>query len=120
LQASSPATKSYSDEADADEGEEDTSEELTVRYVRVVNKTGKELKVYVRLDPSDEPWSWRFAAGKTGYLKVDGKKLAAGAIYLWAEAGSTRWGRHRTKALNLVPKPYRADDAETYTHTFED
>jgi hypothetical protein len=90
-----------------------------VRYLRVVNRTGQDLTVYVQTDEDQEPLAWSLVPDGAGYLKVDGERLAAARVWIWAESESAAWADYRDEALTLVEEPYRAADIDTFTYTFE-
>jgi hypothetical protein len=98
--------------------EEPALPEQTVRYIRVVNNSGQDLTVYVKLRAEDKPSWWKIPAGVDGYLSDNGEKFAASEVYLWATSGTTQWRKNKSTPLVLVPTPYQASEIATYTYTF--
>jgi hypothetical protein len=106
------------DSADAADDTDVPAPTWSVKYVRVVNRTGDPLTVYARTSPGDPARSWTYAPGEEGLLAVNKRPLACAAVSLWAEAGEQKWTKYRDEACQLVPEPYEADDIDTYTFTF--
>jgi hypothetical protein len=102
---------------DLDEADEDEAPLQEVRYLRVRNESGGDLRVFARI--GDGPtWNWDFAPGEAAYLAVDGERLAAAEVYLWAVAEGKRWPTYEQDPLALVREPYRAEAVATFTYTF--
>jgi hypothetical protein len=89
-----------------------------LRYLRIVNSTGQELMVYVRMTPGAPAQGRKMAIDEVIYLRGEEGRVALGEVYLWARAGGKAWGRFKDEPLVLVPRPYRALGIGTFTHTF--
>jgi hypothetical protein len=113
-----PATAGSVSAATPVEAIEAEAPEQTTRYLRVANATGQDLTVRVIADGIARPLEWKVPAGKTSYLAVGGKPLAAGEVYIWAESATSSWLNHKNRALKLVAAPYRGHAIDTFTHTF--
>jgi hypothetical protein len=100
-------------------GEEAAPPVLRVRYLRVVNRTGQDLRVYVQAGDDDGPSVRHLPAGTASYVTVDGRRLAASEVRVWAKSDTSAWTDYKQVPLTLVPEPYRAAEVATYTHVFE-
>jgi hypothetical protein len=83
----------------------------------IANRTGQNLKVFVKLDEA-RCYCWDFAPDQVASLAVDGARLAASQCFVWAESGATRWDEYKDKALVLCPTPYQAGAIGDYIFTF--
>jgi hypothetical protein len=93
--------------------------EQAVRYLCVANRSGQDLTVYVKVNEDDQPWIWSIPDGRTAYLAAEGERLAASAVYIWAESGSgTKWTKNKDDVRNLVPAPCQANEVRTFACTF--
>jgi hypothetical protein len=100
-------------------GEESAPPVQRVKYLRVANRTGQDLRVYVRAGDDEGPSVRHLPAGGASYVMVDGRRLAASEIRVWAKSDTSAWAEHKHVPLALVPEPYRAAEVATYTHVFE-
>jgi hypothetical protein len=91
----------------------------TVRYLVVNNQTGQQLRVYVQRPEEDQPKCWTFEPGEKDVLLVDGQRLAASQVWIWAESKTGSWTKYKEEALVMVPEPYQADEIGTWTHIFQ-
>jgi hypothetical protein len=64
------------------------------------------------------PRTWHLSSDQAGYLAIDGERLAANSVFIWAESASSQWPQYKEEALVLVPEPYQADDIDTFFFTF--
>ena len=90
-----------------------------VKYLRVATRTGQDLRVYVQAGDDDGPSVRHLPAGTASYVTVDGRRLAASEVRVWAKSDTSAWNEHKYVPLTLVPEPYRAAEVATYTHVFE-
>jgi hypothetical protein len=88
-----------------------------VRYLRVRNNSGGDLRVYARVG-DDTVKVWNFAEGQTAYLAIGGSRLTASEVYLWATSEGKRWSANESEALTLVSSPYRSAGIGTFDYTF--
>ena len=88
-----------------------------VRYLRVSNQSGVDLTVYVRTSDG-VTWRWNIAADALTYLAIDGERLTAREVFLWAGAGGRSWNQYREQPLVLVPTAYQSAGIATFTFTF--
>jgi hypothetical protein len=100
-------------------GEEAAPPVRRVRYLRVVNRTGQDLRVYVRAGDDEGPSVRYLPAGTASYITVDGARLAASEVRVWAKSDTSAWTDYKQVPLTLVAEPYRAAEVATYTHVFE-
>jgi hypothetical protein len=101
-------------------GPEDTGAPWqTVRYLKVRNETGEELRVSVQTPEDQEPRVWTFNPGEAAYLAAGGQRLTASQVWIWAESGSRAWRQYQEEALTVVDEPYQSDGLGTHTHTFQ-
>jgi hypothetical protein len=91
----------------------------TVRYLRVANRTGQDLTVYVQTPDDEEPLAWQLAPDQTADLGVDGERLAAAQVWIWAESESAAWTDYQDEPLTLVEEAYRSPRIGTYTYAFD-
>jgi hypothetical protein len=102
-----------------------SSENTGPLFLRVNNKTGERLKVWVQLLPETaektdkklDTLMYDLAPGKAYDLQQNGKKLQATAIHVWAMSPTRSWAHHRDEELHLTPP---AKNAKTYTLTFSE
>jgi hypothetical protein len=89
----------------------------TVRYLRINNQTGEELKIWVK-GSDGETRVWTFAPEKISYLAVDEERIAESEVLIWASSETKVWNSRKVDALELVPQPYRAHQIGTYNYNF--
>jgi tetratricopeptide (TPR) repeat protein len=105
----------------------------SMRTVRVVNRTGQNLKVSVRYETqsADGSWSWfpgeqavewEVPAGETANLLFKGRPILARRMRIWAEGIGTKSVWHTVKNSDTWTAPakgYRGGtEPETFTYTF--
>jgi hypothetical protein len=90
----------------------------TARYLRVVNRTGQTIKVFVKLGTDDTASMRELAPGAVAELTNRGAPLVASQVFLWAEGDGYRFLDYRNSPLVLVSAPYRAAAIDTCTFTF--
>jgi hypothetical protein len=115
----SDATQAGTDAGADSGGEESAPPVRRVKYLRVANRTGQELRVYVRAGDDEGPSVRHLPAGTASYVTVDGRRLAASEVRVWAKSDTSAWTEHKHVTLTLVAEPYRAAEVATYTHVFE-
>jgi tetratricopeptide (TPR) repeat protein len=107
------------------------------KFLRVVNKTGEPIRVFVQYETltTENRWLWYptnankgesvwwdFASGDGARLAHDKWTIKARRVRVWAEGKRTgnTWTRNKSVDLILVPdKGYRARGILTHTITFE-
>jgi hypothetical protein len=90
----------------------------TVRYLRVSNQTGEALRVHVQMPGEDRVTFWDLQAGQTAYLAVDGVRVTASEVFIWAQSATKAWNQNKTTPLPLGTFPYQLDHIGTHTHVF--
>jgi hypothetical protein len=100
-------------------GEESAPPVQRVKYLRVANRTGQDLRVYVQAGDDEGPSVRYLPAGRAGYVTVAGERLTASEVRVWAKSDTSAWTDYKEEPLTLVPAPYRATEIATYTHVFE-
>jgi hypothetical protein len=90
----------------------------TARYLRVVNRTGRNIKVFVKLGVDDTVSMRELPPGAVAELTNRGAPLVASQVFLWAEGDGYRFMDYRNSPLVLVSAPYRAVTIDTCTFTF--
>jgi hypothetical protein len=113
------ATQAGTDTGADSAGEESAAPVRRVKYLRVANRTGQDLRVYVRAGDDEGPSVRYLPAGAASYITVDGRRLAASEVRVWAKSDTSAWTDYKEEPLTLVPEPYRAAEVATYTHVFE-
>jgi hypothetical protein len=89
----------------------------TVRYLRVSNQSGVTLTIFVQLTQDGPTHNWTVEPGVTTYLAIDGQKIAAAQVFIWAQSGDRSWTSARD-GLTLVSEAYQAHDVAAFTYTF--
>ena len=113
------ATQAGTDAGADSVGEEAAPPRQRVKYLRVANRTGQDLRVYVRAGDDEGPSVRYLPAGTASYITVDGRRLAASEVRVWAKSDTSAWTDYKEEPLTLVSAPYRAAEIATYTHVFE-
>ena len=88
-----------------------------VRYLRVNNQSGVTLNVFVQLTPDSPAYTWTIEPGAMTFLAIDGERIAAAQVCLWAQSGDRNWSSNRN-GLTLVSDPYQSDEVGVFTYTF--
>ena len=73
----------------------------------------------VRAGDDEGPSVRYLPAGRASYVTVDGARLAASEVRVWAKSDTSAWTDYKEEPLTLVSAPYRAAEIATYTHVFE-
>jgi len=89
----------------------------TVRYLRVSNQSEVTLTVSGQLTQDGPTYTWTVEPGVTTFLAIDGEKIAAAQVFLWARSGNRSWMSARD-GLTLVSEPYQANNIGVFTYTF--
>jgi hypothetical protein len=101
------------------EADDDEAPLQTKRYLHVRNRTGETLTVRLKLPGREGTWKWEFEPGEESDLSIDGERLTAKKVFIWAETATNQWDGNKKQALVVVAQPYRAETIETVTTDFE-
>jgi hypothetical protein len=89
----------------------------TERSLRLVNRSGEALVVYVQLPGEVGPQSYNLGDGEELLVTRDGQPRSATRLRVWARGGGKAWDRYKDDDLVLAPEPYRAETIAEYKLT---
>lgn len=81
------------------------------------NQTGRALTIFAQLTQDGPTYQWDVQPGVTTFLSINGERIAAAEVFLWAQSGDSNWTAARD-GLALVSAPYQAYDVGVFTYTF--
>lgn len=129
----SAASQDYERAIDLDRNFENKTKRYESQFIRVVNKTGATIRVYVLYEchttegwlwypdtDLDQPLAFTLLGGDDVSLLHDNWKIKARRMRIWAETtdGSFIWDQGRDRDVLLVDGSYRALQEGTFTYTF--
>ena len=102
------------------------------RLVKIVNRTGQTIRVYLRYEgpaagrlawlPGEGVLTWEFAPGEEGILTHDGQPVLARRMRIWADNPATKAAWYAVKDTDTWTAPavgYRGGaKPEIFTYTF--
>jgi hypothetical protein len=105
-----------------------------LRFLRVVNKASKDIRVYLRYETKTKAGSWYWyhsgksanpivytlRPGQSADLFDDGWRVKARRVRIWAQSvdGRSTWNRDRTVDVWLAREGYRNPNPGIFTYTF--
>ncbi|MFO0842959.1 MAG: hypothetical protein U0797_11270 [Gemmataceae bacterium] len=90
----------------------------TRKQLRIANATGFPLTVFLRVTGDSTVYRFDVPIGGVGHLRVNGVRVLASEVNLWAEGGGRIWTKFRYTPLVMVSAPYVALTPKTFTFTF--